>query len=729
MYDNKAKVFSNFGNKHYTELFPGADVYFEKDILLACNSFRVLVPTKAQVEKELNIFEITVLRLLEIRFFTNDELAHKMGAEQDFVNFIVVSLKERQYLTEDSQLTTLAKQLLGNVDDSEAKVEYRAIRIFSLKNTQQLLPIICFDEKEIVTGFVNHDKKVVEITLGENAGDEQIRTLKYYNSGKRTLIKPTNTEVLRLLKNYMKIQSHSAEKIVINSRQFTIEFVGSVFVHLKAVLQSNHLETHIISDGLLNNDSLLVSYFENEENGIFFDNLIESANRKQEDDKNQGKILNQKYNAIIRLMANAVPFNGETYDERIKAADHNLNAVRRMYSALEWAAHFSLQRDPLSEVLCNRYMTGSRNENKRLTIAFANKAGFRIPKEGEFKNWNILNFADRIKVSDYLKGFDTNPNMDILLHLCIAKAASDPANTWNNLCGVMPEILGERYKQKKEEIEATANDANLESKTPGNDDTDQKENVKPIKKDYPFDFFRIRQLAKPSRHYNDNEKLHITYDKACCWYEKVEKIIKILLPDYASESNAVHDPTKDLINQNISAIASLKPYFSYNKFRQMPKQIQREVLNVAPSKDEDILFSEMEFVLSLCKILEGLLKEEIYLMDIPINKRKSHADAITHIQMRLEGNSMPPFISTVQERFYNAAVKGEDATLGAYALVWAGHDNGDGHTGDFLADLLATVGELTKLRGHGNKIALSVDKTRLKELRNNVLDIINIMEE
>ena len=93
MYDNKAKVFSNFGNKHYTELFPGADVYFEKDILLACNSFRVLVPTKAQVEKELNIFEITVLRLLEIRFFTNDELAHKMGAEQDFVNFIVASLK------------------------------------------------------------------------------------------------------------------------------------------------------------------------------------------------------------------------------------------------------------------------------------------------------------------------------------------------------------------------------------------------------------------------------------------------------------------------------------------------------------------------------------------------------------------------------------------------------------------------------------------------------------
>ncbi|WP_277250456.1 hypothetical protein [Phascolarctobacterium succinatutens] len=729
MYDNKAKVFSNFGNKHYTELFPGADVYFEKDILLACNSFRVLVPTKAQVEKELNIFEITVLRLLEIRFFTNDELAHKMGAEQDFVNFIVASLKERQYLTEDSQLTTLSKQLLGNVDDSEAKVEYRAIRIFSLKNTQQLLPIICFDEKEIVTGFVNRDKKVVEITLGENAGDEQIRTLKYYNSGKRTLIKPTNTEVLRLLKNYMKIQSYSAEKIVINSRQFTIEFVGSVFVHLKAALQSNHLETHIISDGLLNNNSLLVSYFENEENGIFFDNLIESANRKQENDKNQGKFLNQKYNAIIRLMSNAVPFNGETYDERIKAADHNLNAVRRMYSALEWAAHFSLQRDPLSEVLCNRYITGSRNENKRLTIAFAKKAGFRIPKEGEFKNWNILNFADRIKLRDYLKGLDINPNMDILLHLCIAKAASNPANTWNNLCGVMPEILGEKYKQKKEEIEATANDANLESKTPGNDDTDQKENVKPIKKDYPFDFFRIRQLAKPSRHYNDNEKLHITYDKACCWYEKVEKIIKILLPDYASECKAVHDPTTDLTNQNISAIASLKPYFSYNKFRQMPKQIQREVLNVAPSKDEDILFSEMELVLSLCKILEGLLKEEIYLMDIPINKRKSHTDAITHIQMRLEGKLMPPFISTVQERFYNAAVKGEDATLGAYALVWAGHDNVDGHTGDFLADLLATVGELTKLRGHGNKIALSVDKTRLKELRNKVLDIINIMEE
>lgn len=161
----------------------------------------------------------------------------------------------------------------------------------------------------------------------------------------------------------------------------------------------------------------------------------------------------------------------------------------------------------------------------------------------------------------------------------------------------------------------------------------------------------------------------------------------------------------------------------------MPKQIQREVLNVAPSKDEDILFSEMELVLSLCKILEGLLKEEIYLMDIPINKRKSHTDAITHIQMRLEGKLMPPFISTVQERFYNAAVKGEDATLGAYALVWAGHDNVDGHTGDFLADLLATVGELTKLRGHGNKIALSVDKTRLKELRNKVLDIINIMEE
>ena len=42
--------------------------------------------------------------------------------------------------------------------------------------------------------------------------------------------------------------------------------------------------------------------------------------------------------------------------------------------------------------------------------------------------------------------------MDILLHLCIAKAASNPANTWNNLCRVMPEILGEKYKQKKEEI-------------------------------------------------------------------------------------------------------------------------------------------------------------------------------------------------------------------------------------------------------------------------------------
>ncbi|MBQ6002817.1 MAG: MarR family transcriptional regulator, partial [Synergistaceae bacterium] len=98
---------------------------------------------------ELNIFEQTLLKLLRIRpMMTTGELADLTCLKADFVSALISSLIERGYLTEDNRPTDKVNEFAVRQESAEKM----GVRLFAIRGTDKLLPIVCWDENNIIQG-------------------------------------------------------------------------------------------------------------------------------------------------------------------------------------------------------------------------------------------------------------------------------------------------------------------------------------------------------------------------------------------------------------------------------------------------------------------------------------------------------------------------------------------------------------------------------------------------
>lgn len=752
MLDNIASCYSFYGKKSYSDMFSNIDVYYEYDFFLACKSYCVLVPVKGEYESKLNIFELTVLRLFSLQYWSNEDLAEKMGVELDFVNFIVVSLQEKQYLTEDGKLTELAHQEVNGSVNSEGKIEYKTARIFALKQSNELLPVICFNENNIVTGEINRDRHSVSFSIGSSAGTEKRVPYRYYSSGKsekRSEI-PSKNDVVRLFADYRRLHKKGYTNVQnLQGSQLSIEASKDVFVHFKAVLQRNNLDVKIISDGLAQNDNQVVAYFESLNEFDFFAKLFERANIARNKKNERTNNLNTKYNQITKFLQKSHPKKGNNRSERKDAQRHNWKAISNLFAALEWSLHFYIQNNAIDNTMLKCMKEQDRFENGKLAYKMAQKLGFVIPHLKADLSRKLLNQASGNKIANYYNSKIITPNMDLLLPLCLVQAGNDSSSAWHEIAVKYPGLLGaletgvKNFADDKitEDIESSQEelqDTNLDTEEETNETVDEDETANPTDIEYTeeelklianvkFNFFLMREMAKQVRH-NDKERDFVDYIKVKAWYDKVYELIKLLLPDYDSMETVICN--EDLADQMVGDITSILSAFNFSMLdlQKLPEAMYREILSISPNRDNDSDFFENDFVISLSKILESYFREKIYLQDISVADRKTHLDAVNYLIHRLEGADLPNYIRTIKPTYYYSAVQGNVGSLGAYVLVWASHNDEDKYTGEYLKDILELVGKVAALRKHGNSVSFEIDKSGLLDIRNKVLNMIKEME-
>ena len=594
MTDKTGKIYSRFKGRRFNDIFPEIDVYYESDFFLYCNSYKLMVPIKRRPHGNLNIFELTILRMYNLHFWTSEDLADRIGMELDFINFVILSLKERGYLTEDGIITDKgSKEICQSLTDENTvdDEEYVTARIFAIKKSGELLPIICLDEQDIKFCEVDTDAKIIRGAFGASAGFEKAFKFHYYNSGKadRSRVKPKKVQIIKLFQDYNRICRNTNNSIIkYKGSDLSVEFAEDVFIHLKAIMQRNNVSVNVISDGLVSNDSVVVNFFETEGNLHFFDNLYERANRFKEKHECEVGVPRKRYYQITAAL-NILPQKGSSFEEREQANRTNNKVVRNLFAALEWALHFYLQQHPIKDSLKMAMLTQSSNENKHLALKAAKKLGFDTDNVSKNKSEILLSQAHGYKLQHYFNSTNPQPNMDVLLPLCLVQAVNDNGHIWDDIAIEFPRLLSSRkdanlLTNTMHSSEKSSNDISCaesiqgeSSNTPEQVFLDEQAEHKEVK-NVRFSLPLLREIAKITRHSAD--KVYIGYIKAMSWYNDVEKLIKLLLPDYnVNTQDSIGED--NLALQKVGDINALKEWFSPLDLQKFASGLAEEILSVS----------------------------------------------------------------------------------------------------------------------------------------------------
>ena len=137
-------------------------------------------------------------------------------------------------------MTDKGTAVIGEAANMDQAVALRSARIFALKGTLDLLPIICFDESEIQKGKTIGNKKL-RIAVGDNAGTKQEKDYRYYSikSVKSDGV-PSRKTVEQLFREYIKLSDRlgMGYRLSDMNSDIDVEPAADVFIHFKAILST-----------------------------------------------------------------------------------------------------------------------------------------------------------------------------------------------------------------------------------------------------------------------------------------------------------------------------------------------------------------------------------------------------------------------------------------------------------------------------------------------------------
>lgn len=697
----------------FNDVFPGIKACHEEDFFLVCNRYSITINLEQPEQDNLNIFERTVLKLLKLANFTDEELAAKMGVEEDFVNFIRLSLIERGYI--DSENLLLKE--IGNYCDKEA-----IINVFTLKNRDILLPIII--ENDISFIDARKDKEKLHLVDSDSAGKAREVTYKYYSYDKNSNAKsglsyPSNNSIISTIRDLCKWDKN----IKLNCYS-SANYEGDVFVHFKAVIQNNKADTILVSEGVSYTNYDVISFIR-EKDSKFFERTIHNAYQYIEREPKSNKKEYAFYPNLQKLLSDISLLEGQTVSERERAVNNYNGAIYKMYGALEWGFHYYLSQLNITpeykKILCNK----NRYQIRDIALASAKKMGFRNIEHFN-ESINLLSMTNGYSIKNY---FEINynkmntdkfsPNLKILLPLCLIMADYTNDKTWYKIARKFPCLFGSDNKQKVIVENLDCNERISEE--------DIKEKQEKDISSVKLNLVHLYHLANKSRHGN-KDGCDIDYILVNGLYKRLNELLKLLLPDYDMSLRDAFE-CNDIANNQLKDMIGLFKWFGNSDLHRFPYQMYQELYNISPGRDKDNNFNTNSFICSLYKVLEIYFKDKLYLLDIPVKSKKTKLEAISYIQMRLFGRNLPSYLKSVKNGYYKCALNNMSSSLGACALAWAGHVKDDKYTGSELMEILEIIGFVTDYRSHGNNISFDLTNNYLFQLRDNALSKIKEMEK
>lgn len=680
------KIFSLFKEKKYEEIFKAIDILGkEKDFFLKCSTYDVILPVKKINENKLDIFEKAVLKYIYYKSYDEEVISKKLCLSKDFINFVIIRLKESGYMKDKRNLTDEGVKYIKNISPQKNdKKNFIQIKLFVLSNIDKILPYIYIGEfkTEVVTDI---EKGIVKVEYG-TIGDPIVLKGKLINNTFSELPEKLQvSEIETAIKRYNNIISNSNlpyEKIdfieltdVINKKS------DDVYVHFKAVIQQGNSSDIIVSDGfVINVDD--VSEYLNSNQAEFIYNIKESMynNEKKEiENSNKNNNLNIKYNELNTFMKTIQNFYkgsiGEDFIDGNKSIDENIEIKNRQkefiincYSAFEWCFYYySLKYSIKNLKLIIKNKTSF--QNKKTIITIAEKIGIKNIQRNDYL-FSILN----INKVDYMYE-NKIPKLEILLSLLILLNIQNNEEEFISLINTTEDFLDffSDLKRKRDRLAHTSN------------------------------------------------RIEIDWENDKKIYDYLIKSISILIPDFIIDEKVQCKSNKFISQENLNSEVDLvREIGAECYYHLLDESLKKEMLLISKNKIADLTI--YNYVDILYRIFQTVLYNSLKEIKIDENLNK---DIILEKLEKKEINIKT--FKTCSEKNIERAVKNINSTLGANAMVYFYYmlikDNNKIKNSKFLE----CVEKLVKYRKHGNNIALIISKEEVNDLRKEILNLIKII--
>lgn len=685
-------VFSLFEDSRYEELFPnvrllGNDV----DCFIQCNTYEVLVPSHSVTEQRLDMFEDAVLKLLDYKPYTKEEMAATLCLPKDIISFIRIRLRELGLLEKDEfTVSEMGKNYLNGLSSKNASVIYRQAKLFVIKDTGEILPYVHYGELE----YANVRKSSKSVT-----------NIEYGSAGRPTIISGINIwaktphgalggKMLR--SNDIKDTLFLYNKISTNSTRFApIEVFGNYAIenssaedcllHVKAAIQEGSTDELIVSDGFVANNDFLARYLKKEYPEIINKVKAQAARvRSKEFDEdcgfdfekaNEGRYRNLYQpmysinSAYEKIMAEEA---GSSQDEYVEEQYDQKQFLLNCYAVIEHTLYNYLLRSPLRQDRLKLLYRQDTYLNQELILTLSEQLGL-----------------DYIRQYDYLFGIVSRNNITKMYN------AKTP-----NMYIALPLVLIETF-DKKDSL------------------------FREVLKQYPGVIYTINKLhnkCKDLRHKTYADDINVDYVDQIYYFTTL--LIECLLPDFIfrgkGEMSTVSVDEKQnqrlLVDVNLAEVFG--PMYYYNV---MDESLKNEWKLIAPGKKN--YPAPYEYVNTLYRILQETIYEQVFYMK---KKQLSKEDLVALAQIRW-GKELERGLTGVHKDYLKDTLESKSTTLGAQALVYLCFCSDEKLTALKEIKFDEIVSLVTKYREHGNNVALELDTRELEQLRDKVINVTKVI--
>lgn len=675
-------VISCLQNKKYNDFFPEYPILNGDDRFLQFNAYGVYLPKRitqhipgsAFQEEALNIFEETVLKIFSVGRMNADDIAEKTCLPADFLRTVIDRMQEQGYIDEQLSLTTegRGKITVGNgLGNSEYDEEKEEFIILQERDTGNLRPTL-YAKNMRIRGELD-DKRKITLFSGTAGKRKKVKGEAFVlrddvgNRNRHCLSKNILQQTLKYFNRQIGYKLHLNELHDIQST-----YLGPMFLHVQVVIHRGNVTEDIISDGLTPADFSLVSYVKRKYVNFF--KSLRSNMETRSGDENGLEIISVGRNGPypeIRHLLNNSRSEGMTFDEQQEAAEINNKLVENICKAVEWALLYHIKQYPTQLREKNLAIINGQTEeqNRTMLMQMAAKAGIK----GVDKYGSLFSGVRGRALQNTLTS--NSPSLLPLLPVAAGWAAVHHDSTFIEAL----KVLSGSERQGLEVLQ------------------------------------RMRIYGNTLRHSSTwNAKKDDTLESLMKW---AQAFIQKLLPDYNDDNvmpmtNKLENSSYNVINAELQLQRSLGDEIYYG----LDDKLKRQLL--LTSKEMSHQATTYDLIIGMSRCMEFLLKPQY------VNIQTDYREIKDKLQSK--GCKLPGLMQ-VNPKYYAQACRGENATLGAYALVFLVELGDETFETVYHSGLLELVDKLAGYRKHGNDIMLVLDRDNCLKLWDDVMKMVKLI--
>jgi len=672
---DSVRAISLFGKKSYSDLFQNISVLDEKDYFVLFDYFTLHLPISAnwQKDRELNLFEESVLRMLSIGNYDVSALSEDLCLPPELVNFILIRLAEKGYVSHSNTITDIGLKYIGSqgvADYSDLVPVYVLVR----RDNGEILPTLYHRSAMVNAAESDKDSRRVSVSIGTTGREENFSHTYIACKSTHNHKKLTNAEVHSIIRRH----NNSSEHPIYIPKNIHVEysFEGRIFVHTKFILQEGYVDNILASLGNFYHSSDVWEYASScypnlkaqiKENAasLVFGVGKKTANKKSERYKMLHKYLNTKVSKS----------DYETMDELQENISGDAQTVRSLNTAVEWALSYHLREIGIPESLVSTLKAQTPQQNGKMLLEMAEHAGLSNVRKHE----KLFSYVSYSNFSAWKEGGE--PSLTLLLPVAagVARRKSD-----SRLIPAL-QVLHKKNKPSGDGLAFIA---------------------------------RLADYAKNVRH---GEKWQPTADDTIqSISENVLSFVCTLLPNYQRQEK-VADSDGDYVStsqRKLNAEVKVMKFVGDYVFYGLPEDVRRLMIESAILEDSG---DSLAMVIALSSVLEKIFLSKI----VGRNCEPSMQKVFNRLQAK---KALPQGLSKVSPQYYLNAIRGgKKSTLGGYALAWVGSLEDDIFDLAVKEGILETVNEISGMRGHGAG-SMAFDMEDVLAVQKSVFDIVKWLE-